>query len=95
MQLVVLALMFIGLWVFMILPQQRKMKAHEALVKRADAGDKVLLASGIYGSITEVDGNAAYIEVAEGIEILVAKNQIQDIVTHYPVEDAPIQDEEE
>ena len=94
MQLVILLVLFVGLWVFMILPQQRKMKAHAAVIAKLEAGDKVMLNSGIFGSITEVVGDAAYIEIAEGIEILVAKNQVTDTLSHFPTEDAPVHDEE-
>ena len=75
---------------FLIRPQQRKMKEQKALVDRATAGDRVMLSSGIFGTITEVDGTAAYVELAEGIEILVARVHIQEILTHFPTEEAPL-----
>lgn len=87
--LIFLAVMFIGMWALLILPQQRKMKAHQALMASAKAGDRVLLANGVYGSLTEVLASAVYVEIAEGIEILVNKAQISDILDEFPTESAP------
>ncbi len=88
-----LAVMFIGMWALLILPQQRKMKAHQALMASAKAGDRVLLANGLYGSLTEVLAAAVYVEIAEGIEILVNKAQIQKILDEFPTEEAQVQDD--
>ena len=74
---------------FLIRPQQRKIKEQKALVERAEAGDRVMLSSGIFGTVTEVVDTAAYVELAEGIEILVSKVFIQEILTHFPTEEAP------
>lgn len=79
-------LLFAGLYFFLIRPQQQKVKAQQATIKRAAAGDRVLLSSGMYGSLTEVLDHAVYIEVAEGIEILVSRAAIQEIVEEFPSE---------
>jgi preprotein translocase subunit YajC len=84
-----LAVLFIGMWALLILPQQRKMKAHQALIASASAGDRVLLASGVYGTLTEVLAQAMYVEIAEGIEILVNRAQIQEILEEFPTQEAP------
>ena len=93
-QLILPLLLFVGMYMLLIRPQQQKMKEQQALVDRAAAGDRVLLATGIYGTLTEVLATSAYIEVAEGIEMLVARSAIQDILDEFPTdEDEDIQDE--
>lgn len=82
-------LLFGGMYMLLIRPQQQKLKAQQALVARAAAGDRVLLASGIYGTLTEVLESAAYLEVAEGIEILISRAQIHEILDEFPTEPAP------
>lgn len=84
-------LLLVGMWALLILPQQRRVKAHAALVAKADEGDRILMSSGIYGTITEVLDQAIYVEIAEGIEILVSRSQIQDIVEEFPTEPAAIE----
>ena len=85
-------LLFGGFYLLLIRPQQRKMKEQRALIAKAAAGDRVLLSSGVYGTLTEVLNEAAYLEVAEGIEILVSRSHIQDILEEFPtdeIQDAP------
>lgn len=81
--------LFAIFYVVLIRPQQRKIKEQKALVAKAAAGDRVMLSSGIFGTITEVVDDAAYVELAEGIEILVARVHIQEILTHFPTEAPP------
>ena len=91
--LILPVLLFVGFYFLLIRPQQQMLKAHRATVGSAEARDRVLLSSGIYGTLTEVLDEAAYLELAEGIEILINKSHIQDIVAEFPTdpaqEDAP------
>ncbi len=90
--LILPVLLFVGFYFLLIRPQQQKLKAHRATIAKAAEGDRVLMTSGIYGTITEVLDEAAYLELAEGIEILISKAHIQDIVSEFPtevVEDTP------
>ena len=87
---ILLLLLFVGMWALLILPQQRKAKAHTALMKKASVGDRILMASGVYGTITEVLDVALYVEIAEGIEILVSRAQVQDILEEFPSEPAAL-----
>ena len=57
------------------------------------AGDRVLTSSGLYGTITEVLDSAMYLEIAEGIEILVNRGQIAEILEEFPTEATPVDDE--
>lgn len=98
-QFILPVLLFAGLYFFVLRPQQQKVKAQQAAIRKASAGDRVLLTSGIYGSITEVLDTAAYVELAEGIEILVARASIQELVDDFPtaasdVVDADASDDE-
>lgn len=81
-------LLFVGFYFLLIRPQQQKLKAHRATVAKAAEGDRVLTSSGIYGTLTEVLDEAAYLELAEGIEILISRAHIQDIITEFPSEPA-------
>ena len=77
-------LLFVILYFALIRPQQRKMKEQQALVNKASAGDNIMLSSGIFGTITEVVDTAVYVELADGIEILVSRVFIQEIVDEFP-----------
>lgn len=79
-----LAILFGGMWALLIRPQQKRVKEHQALIAKASAGDRIHLSSGIYGTITEVLDTAIYVEIAEGIEILVSRSQVSDILDEFP-----------
>lgn len=88
-------LLFGGMYMLLIRPQQQKVKAQQALVARAGAGDRVMLASGIYGTLTEVLDTSAYLEVAEGIEIMINRVHIQEILEEFPTGKADDDDDDE
>ncbi len=87
-------LLFGGMYMLLIRPQQQKVKAQQALVDRAAAGDRVMLASGIYGTLTEVLRTSAFLEVAEGIEVLISRSHIQEILDEFPTDQVDEIDDE-
>jgi preprotein translocase subunit YajC len=74
--LIVLAVTFLLLYVFFILPQQRRVRAHHQLVAGLQEGDEVVLTAGIYGRITELGGDDLTLEVAPGVELVVARQAV-------------------
>lgn len=79
-QLIVLAVTFVLLWVIFILPQQRRVRAHQALVASLEAGDRVVLSAGIYGRIVELGPEDLTLEVAPGVELRVARQAVLRLV---------------
>ena len=76
MGLIFLPLMFLVLWAIVILPQQRRMRAHQALVSRLEVGDEVMTTSGILGTITAMDDEVLHLEVAPGIRLRIVRAAI-------------------
>jgi preprotein translocase subunit YajC len=74
--LIVLAVTFVLLWVFFILPQQRRVRAHHQLVAGLEEGDDVVLTAGIYGRITELGAEDLLLEVAPSVELRVARQAV-------------------
>ena len=74
--LIVLAVTFVLLWVFFILPQQRRVRAHQQLVAGLGEGDEVVLSAGIHGRITELGAEDLLLEVAPGVELRVARQAV-------------------
>lgn len=74
-----LILIFGLMYVLMIRPQQKKAKEQQALVASISAGDEVLLNSGVYGTVNEVDAddpNVLWIEVYQGVELKVRRGAV-------------------
>ncbi len=78
--LIVLAITFVLLWVIFILPQQRRVRAHQALVASVQPGDQVILSAGIYGRIVELGPEDMTLEVAPGVELRVARQAVLRLV---------------
>ncbi len=74
--LIVLAVTFVLLWVLFILPQQRRVRAHQALVASVQPGDEVVLSAGIYGRIVELSADELTLAVAPGVELRVARQAV-------------------
>jgi preprotein translocase subunit YajC len=71
-------LMLAVMYFLLIVPQRKKQKAHADLMRSLGPGDEVVTTGGIYGGITEVDGDDVYLEVAPDIEIKIARRAIAD-----------------
>ena len=76
MGIIFLPLMFLALWAIVILPQQRRMRAHNALVAVLEEGDEVMTTSGILGTITAIDDEVLHLEVAPGVTLRIVRAAI-------------------
>lgn len=74
--LIVLAVTFLLLWLLFILPQQRRVRAHQALVGSLTEGDEVVLSAGIFGRVIELGSDEMILEVAPGVELRVARQAV-------------------
>ncbi len=82
MQMAPMVLLFGAMYFLLIAPQRKKQKAHEKMLTELKAGDEVVTAGGIYGTITSVKedrfiirigDNSAKIEVGKGFISTVVK----------------------
>lgn len=80
MSLLLLVALFAVAWVVLILPKQRELKRHNALVAAISVGDEVMTGSGIYGTVLSVDGDIVMLSIAPATEIKIARRAIAAIV---------------
>lgn len=71
-----LAVILLIAWLVVILPQQRRVRAHQALVAALHEGDEVMTTSGILGTISSMDDDVVLLEVAPDIELRVVRGAI-------------------
>jgi preprotein translocase subunit YajC len=76
-------LIFIGLiYVFGIRPQKKRRQELDRIMSRLGPGDEIVTVSGIYGTVTEVeDGETILLEVAEDVDIRIAKAAVARVIT--------------
>jgi preprotein translocase subunit YajC len=89
---IILIVGLIVIFYFMLIrPQQKRMRQQMELMNNLRAGDDVMTSSGIYGVITEVEEDTVLLEVAEDVEIRVAKSAIARVFSakEEPEEEEP------
>lgn len=76
-----LVLIFVVFYFLLIRPQQKKMKAHKALIEALRRGDRVVTGGGLMGTVTKVvSDQEVQIEIAEGVRVRVVRSTIQDVL---------------
>jgi preprotein translocase subunit YajC len=76
MDLIFVAIVGIIFYAVLILPQQRRNREHKALLSSLEEGDEIVTNAGLYGFIAAVDGEVLWVEVAEGVELKLAKSAV-------------------
>jgi len=75
------------MWALLILPQQRRMRQHQAVIASLEVGDEVVTAGGVYGTVVGVAEETLSVEVAPGIVLQVLRNAVtQRVAPADPVE---------
>ncbi len=94
--LIPLILIFIIFFFLIIRPQQKKIKAHQAMVQSLKRGDRVVTSGGIIGKITKVneEQNTVQVEIASNVEVTVLKANIAEAMDRtQPANDASKKEE--
>ena len=67
---------------FMIRPQQKKMKEHQAMVAALRRGDQVITQGGLVAKVTKVkdDSNEIEAEIAEGVKVRLIRSTIVQVM---------------
>ena len=79
--LILLAAMFVLLWVLLIRPQRQRQQKQQDLLSSVAPGDEILTVGGLYGIVQEIDDeDDLVVEVAEGIHVRIARRAIAAVV---------------
>ena len=73
-------LLVVIFWLLIFRPQQKRMKAQQAMLSAISRGDTVVTTGGIVGKVTKaVDGEDLEVEIAQGTRIKVVRTMIADV----------------
>ncbi len=61
-------------------PQKKRQKAREELIKQVEKGDKVITASGIHGTVAQVEDTTVLLQVSDNTKIRVEKTALGNVV---------------
>ena len=85
--LLMLALMFLVMWLFMIRPQRKQQKELQEMRDSLKKGDKVITAGGIYGTVADIDGHTVLVTEDGAVNLRVDKSSInKDTTADAPAE---------
>ena len=63
-------------WLLVIRPQQRRARELRGMQQSLSVGDDVMLTSGVYGTLTEIDDETVRVEIAPGVTMKVARGAV-------------------
>jgi len=78
--LTLFAPMFLVIYFFIMRPQQKKMKEHQALLDKLQHGDEVVTNAGMFGRVTGITDKVLTLEIADNVRVKILKNQIASVV---------------
>jgi preprotein translocase subunit YajC len=76
--LVGIALLF---WLFIIRPASRRQKELGRMQSSLTVGDEIVLTSGVYGTVRELEDDHLMVEIATGVAVKVARGAVGTIKT--------------
>lgn len=72
-----LPLIFVAMYFLMIRPQRRRQRQAATLQREIEIGDEIMTTSGIYGFVTGFEGDVAWLDIDDNVQIRVARAAIQ------------------
>jgi preprotein translocase subunit YajC len=90
--LIIMVLMLGVMYVLMIRPQRQRQAQQQSMIDGAGVGDDVLTTGGIYGTISEVEGDDIVVEIAQDVTVHMTRRGIAAVL---PPEDEDDEEVEE
>ena len=89
---IIMALMLGVMYVLMIRPQRHRQAQQQSMIDSAGVGDDVLTTGGIYGTITQVEGDDVVVELAPELTVHMTRRGIAAVL---PPEEEDVDDDVE
>jgi len=90
---IIMALMLGVMYVLMIRPQRQRQAQQQSMIDNAGIGDDILTSGGIYGTITQVEGDDVVVELAPNLTVHMTRRGIAAVLP--PEEDEEDAEDEE
>lgn len=88
-QILPIAAMAAIFYFIILLPARRRQKKVQSFLQGLKVGDRVVTASGIYGTITKLNDQTVQLQVADKVRIDVSRASVGGYQGQPPVADAP------
>jgi preprotein translocase subunit YajC len=79
-QLMPILLLVVIFWLLIFRPQQKRMKAQQAMLSAIRRGDTVVTTGGIVGKVTKaVEGEDLEVEIAQNVRVKIVRGMVSDV----------------
>jgi preprotein translocase subunit YajC len=91
--LIIFLLIPVGMYFLLIRPQRKRQREQVSMQRSIEVGDEIMTTSGLYGFVTELDGDIVWLEIDDDVQIRIARAAVQRKVdtsrgeTAVPVDD--------
>ncbi|MGB8860145.1 MAG: preprotein translocase subunit YajC [Ilumatobacteraceae bacterium] len=75
--LIIFMLIPVAMYFLLIRPQRRRQREAAALQSAIEIGDEVMTTSGLYGFVTGFEGDLAWLEIDDNVQVRIARQAIQ------------------
>jgi preprotein translocase subunit YajC len=86
--LIIFLLIPLAMYFLLIRPQKRRQREALAMQSSIEVGDEVVTTSGMYGFVTGFDGDVAWLEIDDDVQVRISRQALARKVNS-SVEDAP------
>ena len=78
---VFILVLLVLMWFMLIRPQRRRQLDTQRMINSLEVGKEIVTAGGLYGTVTALEGDEVRMEIADGIEVRIAKRAVAGVVS--------------
>jgi preprotein translocase subunit YajC len=87
--LLIIIILFGAVWLLLLVPARRRRAQHEAMQDSVEAGDDIMTAGGLHGTVKEIDDETARVEIAPNVVVTLDRRAIAAVATEIEVDAEP------
>jgi preprotein translocase subunit YajC len=85
---VFILVLLVLMWFMLIRPQRRRQLDAQRMINSLEVGKEIVTAGGLYGTVTALEDDEVRVEIADGIEVRIAKRAVAAVVSEDEEPDA-------
>ena len=79
--IVIIAVMGVAMYFLMIRPARKQQQKQQQMMNALEVGSRVMLGSGIYGTVRHLGDKQAIIEISPGVDLTILRAAIRSVVS--------------
>ena len=87
--LLIIIILVGAVWLLLLVPARRRRAQHEAMQDSVEAGDEIITAGGLHGTVKGIDEGTAKVEIAPNVVVTLDRRAIAAVATEIEVEPDP------